>query len=204
MSTVTAASTIAARTRAIASAISGRGHRLAADVEADAERVGGLAGGHQQRLHVARVGAELGGEAELRMIGADADADEEVEVGRCDAVSRGRANDLLELLDRVEAEGPHAMLEIGFGDRLLGLHRVHEAEHRLGQRLVDEPNLADRSDVIVRNAGVPQDLEQVGRRVRLDRVERAAGELLDEEAGGPTRGVRTQQASPARPVGAWR
>ena len=46
-------------------AIGRRAHRLAADVEADAERVGRLAGGHQQRLHFVRLGAELGGEAEL-------------------------------------------------------------------------------------------------------------------------------------------
>ena len=49
MSTVTAASTIAWRTRSMASAIGRRRHRLAADMEADAERVGRLAGGHQQR-----------------------------------------------------------------------------------------------------------------------------------------------------------
>ena len=105
----------------------------------------------------------------------------------------GRADDLLQLLDRVEAEGLHAMLEISFGDRFLGLHRVHEAQHRLRERLVDQADLADRRDVIVGDARVPQDLEQVGRRVRLDRIERAAGELLDEETGGATCGVRTQQ-----------
>ena len=66
----------------------------------------------------------------------------------------------------------------------------------------------------MRDAGVPQDLEQVGRRVRLDRIERAARKLLDEEAGGATRGVRTQQrdrldrsqlgdiGTPRMPVGA--
>ena len=86
------------------------------------------------------------------------------------------------------------MLEIGLGDRFLGLHRVHEAEHRLGQRLVDQADFADRGDVIMRDAGFPQDLQQVGRRVRLHRIERAARELLDEEAGGAPRGVRTQQA----------
>ena len=66
--------------------ISRRAHRLAADVEADAERVGRLAGGQQQRLHLMRLGAELGGQAELGMVRADADADEQVEVGRGDAV----------------------------------------------------------------------------------------------------------------------
>ena len=126
-------------------------------MEADAERVRRLAGGHQQRLHLARLGAELGGEAELGMVRADADADEQVEVARGDAVARGRADDLLQLLDRVEAEGAHAVLEIGLGDRFLGLHRVHEAQHRLGQRLVDQPHFGDRGDVIMGDARVPQD-----------------------------------------------
>ena len=135
----------------------------------------------------------LDGEAELGMFRADADADEQVEVGRGDAVGRGRADDLLQLLDRVEAEGLHAMLEIGLGDGFLGLHRVHEAQHRLGQRLVDQAHLADRGDVVMRDARVPQDLQQVGRRVRLHRIERAARKLLDEEAGSAARGVRTQQ-----------
>ena len=57
----------------------------------------------------------------------------------------------------------------------------------------DQADLADRGDVVMRDARIPQDLQQVGRRVRLDRIERAARELLDEEAGGAARGVRTQQ-----------
>ena len=157
-----------------------------------------------KRADFARVGAELRRQAELGMVRADADADEQVEVGRGDAVGRGRADDLVELLERVEAEGPHAMLEIGFGDRFLGLHRVHEAQDRLGQRLADQPDLADRGDVVMGDARVPQDPQQVGRGVRLDRIERAAGELLDEEAGSAPRGMRTQQASPAEPDAAWR
>ncbi len=110
--------------------VGGRGHRLAADMEADAEGVGGLAGGEQERLHVGGIGAELGGEAELRMFRADADADDQVEVGRGNAVARRRADDLVQLIHRVEAEGADAVLEIGFGDRFLGLDRVHEAERR--------------------------------------------------------------------------
>ena len=55
--------------------IGGRGHRLAADVEADAERVRRLAGRHQQRFISRGLGAELGGEAELGMFGGDPDAD---------------------------------------------------------------------------------------------------------------------------------
>ena len=43
------------------------------------------------------------------------------------------------------------------------------------------------------DAGVPQDLQQVRRRVGLDRIERAARKLLDEEAGGAPRGVRTKK-----------
>ncbi len=94
-------------------------------MEADAERVGGLAGGDQQAADVARVGAELGGEAELRMIRAHADTYKKVEVRGRNAILRRRADDLLKLLDGVEAEGLHAMVEISLGDGFLSLHRVH-------------------------------------------------------------------------------
>ena len=73
----------------------------------------------------------------------DANAHQQVEIARSDARGAGRANDLLQLLDRIEAEGLHAMLEIGFGDDFLGLHRVHEADHRLRQGVVDQADLSD-------------------------------------------------------------
>ena len=66
-------------------AISGRAHRLAADMEADAERVGRLAGGEQQGLHFMRIGAELRREAQFGMLRADPQADQQVEVGCDDA-----------------------------------------------------------------------------------------------------------------------
>ncbi len=58
---------------------------------------------------------------------------------------------------------------------------------------MDEADLADGGDIKMRDAIVPQDLEQIGRRIGLDRIKRAARELLDEEAGGATRSMRTQQ-----------
>ena len=45
----------------------------------------------------------------------------------------------------------------------------------------------------MRHARVPQDLEQVGRGVGLDRIERLARKLLGKEAGGARGGVRTKQ-----------
>ena len=48
----------------------------------------------------------------------------------------------------------------------------------------DQAHFADRGDVIMGDARVPQDLQQVGRRIGLHRIERAARKLLDEEAGG--------------------
>ena len=150
--------------------------------------------GHQQRLHLARLGAELRGEAVLGVIRADADADEQVEVGRGHAVGRGGADDLVELLDRIEAEGA-ARRARNRPRRSASSAFTGCMKHwtRLGQRLGDQAHFADRRDVIMGDARVPQDLQQVGRRVGLDRIERAARKLLDEEAGGATRGVRTKK-----------
>ena len=86
------------------------------------------------------------------MVRADAQAHQQVEVGRGDAVGRGGADDLVELFERVEAEGAHAVVEIGLGDRFLGLDRVHEAQGRLRQRLGDQPHFAERGDVIMGDA----------------------------------------------------
>ena len=109
------------------------------------------------------------------------------------ALAVGGADDLLQLLDRVEAEGAHAMSEIGLRDRFLGLDRMHEAKRRFRQRFRDQAHLADRGDVIMGDARVPQDLEQVRRGIGLDRIERLARKLLDEEAGGTLCGVRTKE-----------
>ena len=158
-------------------------------MEADAKGIGRLASGEQKRLDLRRFGAELRCQAELGVIRADSDPDEQVEVGR----ALGGADDLVELVERVEREGLHAMVEIGLGDDLLGLHRVHEALNRLRKRFGHQPDFADRGDVVMGDTRIPQKLQQVGRGVRLHRIERAAGELLDEEARGPARGVRTQQ-----------
>ncbi len=138
-------------------------------------------------------GAELRAEAQLGVLVVDLKTNEQVQIARRNAVLRRRADDLLQLLDRVEAEGLHAMLEIGLGDGLLGLHRMHEAEHGLRKRLVNEPYLTDRCDVVVRHALVPQDPEQVGRRIRLHRIERPSRELLHEEPGRAARGMRTKK-----------
>ena len=73
-----------------------------------------------------------------------------------------RADDLLELFHGVEAEGPDAMHEIGLGDRFLGLHRVHEAQYRLGSVSCDQPHLGDRGDVIMGDAAVPEDASRSG------------------------------------------
>ena len=86
-----------------------------------------------------------------------------------------------------------AALEIGFGDRLLGLHRVHEAEHGIRQRVVDQAHLADGRDVIVSHALAPQDPEEVGGWVGLHGIERAPRELLCEEPGRAPCSVRAEE-----------
>src|SRR3546814_6208527 len=94
-------------------------------MEADAERIGGLARRHQQFGDLVGLGAELRGEAELRMIGRHAKPDQQVQILR----AFGRADDLFELVERVEREGAYALLPIGFGNRFLGLYRVRSEEH---------------------------------------------------------------------------
>jgi hypothetical protein len=157
-------------------------------MEADAERVRRLAGCEEQLLHLAGLRAELGSKAELGVIGGHADADAQVQILR----AVGGADDLFELIHRVEREGANAK-RIGFGDRLLGFHRVHEAELRFGKRFRHQPHFGERGDVVMRHAAVPKDAKQVRGRVRLHRIERAARKLLNEEAGGAPGGVRTKQ-----------
>ena len=99
-------------------------------------------------------------------------------------------DDLGQLLDRIEAEGANAMREIGFGDRRRGLHRMHEAQHRLGQEAAHQPHLRDGGDVVMGDARIPQHADQLRRGVGLDGIEHLARELLDEETGGAPRGVR--------------
>ena len=96
------------------------------------------------------------------MVRADAQADEQVKVARGDAVGRGGAQDLVELVERVEAEGTHAVDVIRLGDRFGGLDRVHEAQSRLRQHLGDQPHFADRRDVVMRHLRIPQNAEQLG------------------------------------------
>src|SRR6185312_15661041 len=127
------------------------------------------------------------------MIRADSDAHEKVEIGRWNAISRRGADNLFQFLDRIEAEGSHTVLEISFSNGFLGLYRVHEALHRIGQRLAHQADLADRCDVIVGDPGFPEDPEEFRRRVRLDCIERAARELLDEVTGSATRCMWTQK-----------
>jgi len=158
-------------------------------MKADAERVGSLPRRHQQFGDVFRLGAELGGKAELRVIRRDAQAHQQIEVRR----PFGRADDLFELVHRVEREGAHAMLPIGFGNRFLGLDRVHEAERGLGKRARDEANLGNRGDVIMGDARIPEHAQEVGRRIRLDRIKGRAGKSLDEETRCAPRGMRADK-----------
>jgi hypothetical protein len=170
---------MAARTRSIASE----------KAAADAERVRRLAGRHEEVLHLGGIGAELRSETQLRMIGRDADSDTKIEVRS----RAGHPDDLLQLFHRVEREGADIVLEISLGNRFLGLDRMHEADRRFRQRLGDKPHLGDRGHVVMRDSAIPKDLEEIGRRIRLHRIEHPARKLLYKEAGGAPGGVRTKE-----------
>jgi len=150
-----------------------------------------LAGRLQQFGRIGEVATELGGEAELGIFRRDAQAHEQAQVVCAGAVGmRGRLDDLLQFLDRVEAEGLHAVFEVRFADRARSLDRVHEAQLGLRERLAHEPHLCDGGDVEMADPVIPQDLQELGRGVGLHRIQRLARKLLDEETGCARRGVR--------------
>ena len=124
------------------------------------------------------------------MFGRDAQTHAQLQIGRI----TGGAHDLFQLVDRVEREGAHAMDMVRFRDRFLGLDRVHETELGLAfERFGNETHFGDRGHVEVRDTRIEKRADQVGRRIRLDRIERSARKLLNEETGGPSRGFGTNQ-----------
>ncbi len=48
------------------------------------------------------------------------------------------------------------MRVIGFGNRFLGLDRMHEAQLRLRQSRRDQTHLNDRGNVVMRDSAIPQ------------------------------------------------
>ncbi len=159
-----------------------RAHRLAADVEAHAQPVGILTGFLQQRGRFGQVAAELARKAQRRVFGRHAQAHAQPQIGRLGAIfGTGGGHDLRQLFRRIEAEGFHAVLEIGFADRAGRFHRMHEAQGGLGQDRTHHAHFGDGSDVVMRYAVIPQDLHEIGRRIGLHRIKRLAGEFLDEE-----------------------
>ena len=105
----------------------------------------------------------------------------------------GRGEDLVELFERIQAEGAAAVREIRFRNRFRRFHRMHEAQRGIRQQARDETHLGDRGDVVMRDAAVPQDPQQIGRRIRLHGIPRTPRKPLDEEARGARRGVRADQ-----------
>ena len=168
-----------------------RRHRLTADVKTDAEPVGILAARLQQPGGLRQIAAEFAGEAQFGVFAGNAQAHAQAQVlGQRPVLAGGRGDDLLQLFDRIEAEGADAMLEIGFADGAGRLDRMHEAQRRFRQGGAHQPHFGDGRDVVMRNAVVPQDLDQIGRGIGLHRIQRLARKLLFEESGSARGGVR--------------
>ncbi len=152
-----------------------RCHRLRADMEADAERIRRLPCSHEQGRGIGHANPELGCQAQLGMRGRHAQTHAQREIGRRRAIDVGTgANDLVQLFMAVQREDPHAQRMIGFRNRFFRLHRVHEGQHRLRQQAMHQPRLGDRGHVELADAAFPQQLDKVGRRIRLHRIEALA------------------------------
>ena len=164
-------------------------HCLATDMETDTQRVSDLPRLDQQILHLVRGRAEFGRKAQHAMFGRHADAHAQGQVGR----ALGCADDLGELFLGIERECTDAVGEIGFADRLFGLDRMHEAQGRLWQQVAHQSHFGDGSGIIMRDAAIPQQPDQIGRGIGFYRIERLARKLLDKEAGGARGGMRTEQ-----------
>jgi hypothetical protein len=70
---------------------------------------------------------------------------------------------------------------------------VHEAQFGVRQKLVHQPHFAKRSDVIMGNSSIPQQLQQSRRGIGLYGVQRLALKLLGEETGSTSRSVRAKE-----------
>ena len=103
----------------------------------------------------------------------------------------GGLDDLGQFLKRIEAEGAHAMLHIGFANRRCGLDRMHEAQGCASAGPAEPAAL--RQSRRHRNASRPavhRILQQIGRRIGLHRIHRRSRKLLDEEPGSARRRMR--------------
>src|SRR3546814_16964130 len=83
------------------------------------------------------------------------------------------------------------MLMISLSDRFLWLDRMHEAQGRLRQGVGDKPHLRNGSNIEMRNSALPERLQKLRRRIRLDRIKRLARNLFSKESSRPTCILRT-------------
>ena len=147
-----------------------------------------LTGCLKQGSRICQIDAKFGRQRQFRIIGRHAQAHQQVQIFSLRTVFRsGSFNDLLQLFNRIEAECLHAMRMIGFGHGTLGLHRMHEAQRSIGQNPAHHPHFRNGSDIKMRHARIPQDLDDFGRRIGLHRIQRFSGKFLREEASSPSR-----------------
>src|SRR3546814_8615448 len=85
------------------------------------------------------------------------------------------------------------MLMISLSDRFLWLDRMHEAQGRLRQGVGDKPHLRNGSNIEMRNSALPERLQKLRRRIRLDRIKRFARKLFSKESSSPTCSLRTNK-----------
>ena len=127
---------------------------------------------------LARLDAELAGQRIGRALGLDRQADDQVEV----LAPAGDLEDLLQLLEGVEREGAHAVVEVGLRDRGAALHRMHEGQPGARRVRRHQLDLGDRGHVEAAHAVGRERLDHPRRRVRLNGVEDVAFEVVLEPA----------------------
>ena len=149
----------------------------------DAERLGGLPRLHEQADGRSAGDPELVLERNDRVDRRHCDAHPQRQVGR----ATGFVDDLLQLVLAVERERAAAEQERA-ADRVTRLHRMHEMEGCVGDRL-GVLELGQRGDVEVADAGAIKRADQEWRAVRLVGVRDVTLKMAEEPTRRAPRGV---------------
>ena len=158
--------------------------------------LGGAAGGQQQGRGLVGLHAELAAKRiKGRAVGGCGQAHDQVQI----LGVAGGVENLGQFFVGVQGEGPHAVVEIGRGNSLPALDRVHEGQPRARRMFSHELDLGDRRHVEGPDALFGQGPDRPPRGVGLHGVKDVAFEVVLEPARRYGQNARPHKGD--RPIG---